>query len=29
VVGTALFTRFQDGLRAQGCQLEFPENHVC
>ncbi|KAJ7842421.1 hypothetical protein B0H13DRAFT_2286749 [Mycena leptocephala] len=29
VVGTALFTRFKDGLRAQGCQLEFPENHVC
>jgi hypothetical protein len=29
VVGNDLFTRFQDGLRAQGCQLEFPEGHVC
>ncbi|KAJ7908655.1 hypothetical protein B0H13DRAFT_2331161 [Mycena leptocephala] len=29
VVGTARFTPFQDGLRAQGCQLEFPEAYVC
>ncbi|KAJ6572300.1 hypothetical protein B0H19DRAFT_1373119 [Mycena capillaripes] len=29
VVGNPLFTQLRDGLRAQGCQLEFPEGHVC
>ncbi|KAJ7484241.1 hypothetical protein FB451DRAFT_1554818 [Mycena latifolia] len=28
VIGAAQFTRFRDGLRERGCELEFPEGHV-